>query len=91
MAEAPINLVLVQLREIRAKQDEHSAEFVEVRKELASLRTEVEDLALGTNQAVGLATRALNRGIEQSTHVTSVERELRDLKARVAALEAASA
>jgi uncharacterized coiled-coil DUF342 family protein len=38
MVDEPDNLVLVRLREIRAKQDEHSAQFVEMHARFEEMR-----------------------------------------------------
>ena len=87
MADAPENLVLELLRDIRAKRDEHDRRFDMLERRLGDLDRKIEDLEYGVNQAVGLASRAVARAAEANTTSHGVERRLEELAARVAALE----
>jgi hypothetical protein len=56
MADEPENLVLVQLREIRATQAEHSARFDRVDARFDQLDKRFDDFHLLVNHALGLGT-----------------------------------
>jgi hypothetical protein len=43
MADEPGNLVLVMLRDIRAKQDEHSTYFESIEKRLHNIQSQLDD------------------------------------------------
>jgi hypothetical protein len=43
MADEPQNIVLVMLRDIRAKQDEHSAHFEQIEARLGSVEKQLND------------------------------------------------
>ena len=79
------------LQQIQAHTSEQKIEVSGVKQQLARVELKLEDLELGVNQAVGIAGRALARAGDADVNARSVLREVEDLKARVAALEAASA
>jgi hypothetical protein len=95
MAEEPDNLVLQFLRDIRARQDQHSARFDEIEtvlKEVGltvashdrrfdALEERVETICEGTVTAIGYAAHA-GRG-----HV-DLRKQIADLTRRVEKLEA---
>ena len=89
MADEPINLVLVQLRDIRATLDEHSTQFRELKERLNEVdrrlaRQHIQIMhALGLITDANLASDLANEGVEKLEH------RLSDLTTRVAALEGA--
>ena len=56
MANEPDNLVLIQLREIRATQTEHSARFDQIDKHLDEMDKRFEDFHAATSHALMLST-----------------------------------
>jgi hypothetical protein len=44
MADEPQNVVLVMLRDIRAKQDEHSTHFVQIEARLGDVEKQLDDM-----------------------------------------------
>jgi hypothetical protein len=96
MAEEPDNLVLQMLRDIRDRQDEHSARFDEIEAVLKEVRLtvashdlrfdaleeRVETIREGTVTAIGYAAHA-SRG-----HV-DLRKQIAELTRRVEKLEAA--
>jgi len=80
MANGPDNLVLAQLREIRATQAEHSARFAQIDKRFDEMR-----LLLG--HTIGLSTTAYLRSQEFDRRYEFSEGEQRSLSERVGELE----
>jgi len=80
MANEPDNLVLAQLREIRATQAEHSARFAQIDKRFDEMR-----LLLG--HTIGLSTTAYLRSQEFDRRYEFSEGEQRSLSERVGELE----
>ena len=64
MADEPENLILVMLRDIRAKQDEHSAHFEQVEARLGDVEKQLDDYKKVVRYSL-IAGRFLQRGAGQ--------------------------
>jgi hypothetical protein len=67
MADEPDNLVLVMLREIRAKQDEHSAHFEQIEARLGDVEKQLDDYKKIVRYSL-TAGQLLQRDAGQGTH-----------------------
>ena len=87
MTEDTENIVLRLLREIRAKQDEHSAQFVSVEQRMTTLERKMDDVnesvayALGVSAHANIAYETTGQRLDRLTETVA------DLKARLEALE----
>ena len=66
MAMEPENLVLAMLREIRAKQDEHSARFVDIENRLVDMKKQADDQAEVIVHVLGQSSETSNRAVRVS-------------------------
>ena len=82
MASEPENVMLRLLREIRAKQDEHTAMHEEHRQSFAELRKAIEDGKETTATGVGFAAHA-------NIRTDALEKEIEELKRRMDRIERA--
>ena len=76
MADDPSNLVLVLLREIRAKQDEHFSKLTEHDQQFATVNKQLEHVAETGYVAVGIATMTAKKIDEMADRFDMVERRL---------------
>jgi predicted membrane GTPase involved in stress response len=72
MAKEPDDLVLRLLREIRAKQDEHSRLLEEHTDQFAQLNSRLDELNREMTYALGLGTRAVVKDKEQDTRLNEL-------------------
>jgi hypothetical protein len=87
MANEPDNLVLVQLREIRATQVEHSARFDRIDKGLGQMDKRFEDFHALTSHTLNLSTTNYLRMREFDQRHEMSEGEQRGIKERMDELE----
>jgi hypothetical protein len=72
MAKEPDDLVLRLLREIRAKQDEHSRLLEDHTAQFAHLEARFDDFNREMTYALGLGTRALVKDKEQDARLNEL-------------------
>jgi tetrahydromethanopterin S-methyltransferase subunit G len=87
MANDPDNLVLVQLREIRATQGEHTALFGQLEKRLEEMDRRFEDFHTVASHTLMLSTTNSVRQRELEQRQGFSEGEHRSLRERVDELE----
>ena len=87
MANGPDNLVLAQLREIRATQAEHSARFAQIDKRFDDVDKRFDEMRLLLGHTIGLSTTAYLRSQEFDRRYEFSEGEQRSLSERVGELE----
>ncbi len=87
MADEPINPVLVQLREIRSKLEEHDARFTQMDKRLMSMEKQLRDIETEVTHSLGLGTASLTRMRVATDKVDDFPAKLDELSRRVAVLE----
>jgi hypothetical protein len=90
MAEEPVDLILVLLREIRAKLDahdkrfdEHDHRFDEHDKRFDRLDQRLDEMRLYVNHALGLGTVAGLKDQEMDVRVGALERRLKAVEDKV--------
>ena len=83
MANGPDNLVLVQLREIRATQTEHSARFDRIDKRLDQMDKRFEDFHALTNHTLSVSTTSYLKSQEVERRQEFDEGEQRRLSERM--------
>lgn len=76
MAEEPDNLVLVQLREIRAKLDK----LDKIEADVSTLTTQLEGVAEATYVGVGLATMANHKFDRLTDRFDAIDRRLQKVE-----------
>jgi len=69
MAKDPENLVLVMLREIRAKQDEHSERFAGIETELADVKKQLSSMSKVVTYSLGQTSETQLRQTEQELRI----------------------
>ena len=79
MADEPDHIVLIRLAEIRAKQDEHSACFDRLEKEMQQLRKQIDSVSRLATYSLGQSTDALLRQSQQETRVDELFEKLEEL------------
>jgi hypothetical protein len=87
MANESENLVLVQLREIRATLAEHSARFDRIDERFAQMDRRFDEMRLLLGHTIGVATTAYVRSQEIDRRYELSEGEQRSLRDRVDQLE----
>ena len=65
MAREPENIIHVLLRDIRAKQDEHSAKLETVEARVRHVEKQVEDLHMAVTFSLGQSTETQTRSEER--------------------------
>jgi hypothetical protein len=83
MANEPENLVLIQLREIRATQAEHSAQFARIDERFGEIDKRLDEMRLLLGHTIGLATTADLRSQEFERRHEFSEGEQRRLSERM--------
>lgn len=81
MAQEPDNMVLVILREIRAKQDEHSDRLGRVEARLQQMDRRLEDMSKVVTYSLGESTRVALRQSEQDSRIDELFEKLEKLLA----------
>ncbi len=79
MAKEPDNIVHVLLREIRAKQDEHTARFDSVESRLRHLEKQGEDLHMAVTYSLGQSTETQFKQSKQGTRIDELFGQLEKL------------
>ena len=69
MANEPDNLTHILLRDIRAKQDEHTARFDAVESRLRHVEKQVEDLHMTVTYSLGQSTETQFRQTKQGSRI----------------------
>lgn len=87
MADEPDNAVLVLLREVRAKLDEHDQRFARLDDQLVGIGRQLDDIDLQLTHAMGLAAGAAGRSRAAMDGAGKANARLDELFARVEALE----
>lgn len=87
MANEPDNLVLIQLREIRATQAEHSTRFDQIDRRFNDVDKRFDEMRLLLGPTIGLGTTAYLRSQEFDQRHELSEGETRSLRARMDDLE----
>jgi hypothetical protein len=81
MAEEPDNMVLVILRDIRAKQDEHSAKLEAVETRVRHIEKQVEDLHMAVTFSLGQSTETQFRQTRQTARIDDLFAQLEKIMA----------
>jgi hypothetical protein len=79
MAREPDNIVLTMLREIRAKQDEHSGVLREHTQKFEHLERRLDDLAKVVRYSLGQSPETQFRQSQQEARVDELFAKLEDL------------
>jgi chromosome segregation ATPase len=87
MANGPDNLVLIQLREIRATLAEHSAQFAGINDRFAHFDKRLDEMRSLLGHTISQSTTAYLRSQEFDQRHELSEGETRSLRARVDDLE----
>jgi hypothetical protein len=72
MALEPDNLVLAMLREIRAKQDDHSARFSDIENQIADIKKQAEDQAEVIVHVLGQSSETRFRQSKQEKRINEL-------------------
>ncbi len=79
MADEPDNIILVMLREIRAKQDEHSQRFDRVEGRLEHVEKQLADMAKVVTYSLGQSTETKFRQSQQESRIDELFEKLERL------------
>jgi aminoglycoside phosphotransferase len=79
MADEPGNIVLVMLREIRAKQDEHSHVLGDHTQRFERLEKRLDDLAKVVRYSLGQSAETQFRQSQQETRIDELFAKLEEL------------
>ncbi|HEY4775359.1 MAG TPA: hypothetical protein VIH40_11125 [Xanthobacteraceae bacterium] len=79
MADEPDNMILVMLREIRAKQDEHSQILGDHTQRFERLEKRFDDLAKVVRYSLGQTTETQFRQSEQESRIDELFNKLEEL------------
>jgi tetrahydromethanopterin S-methyltransferase subunit G len=79
MADEPQNMVLVMLRDIRAKQDEHSTHFEQIETRLDDVEKQLEDYKKIVRYSLGQSSETQLRQAEQETRIDEIFEKLEKL------------
>jgi hypothetical protein len=79
MADEPENIVLVMLRDIRAKQDEHSAHFVQIEARLGSVEKQLDDYKKIVRYSLGQSSETQLRQAQQESRIDELFEKLEKL------------
>ena len=87
MADEPADLTLQLLRDARVVLGEHTHKLDAMAGQLSGLDRKIDDLELGVNQAVGLASRALVRSAQARDDAKLLATRPNEIDKRLEALE----
>jgi hypothetical protein len=87
MAQEPDNLVLVQLREIRAILIDHTARFERLEGRFGNLENGFNDLRLFVNHALGLGTTAELKAREPDARQSLSDAQQKRTEERLSSVE----
>ena len=79
MADEPENIVLVMLRDIRAKQDEHSAHFEQIEARLGSVERQLDDYKKIVRYSLGQSSETQLRQAQQESRIDELFEKLEKL------------
>jgi hypothetical protein len=79
MADEPQNMVLVMLRDIRAKQDEHSTHFEQIEASLDDVEKQLDDYKKIVRYSLGQSSETQLRQAEQETRIDEIFEKLEKL------------
>ena len=79
MAEEPGNLILVMLRDIRAKQDEHSTHFEQIESRLADVEKQLDDYKKIVRYTPGQSSATQLRQAQQESRIDELFEKLEKL------------
>jgi len=79
MTDEPENLVLLMLREIRAKQDEHSSRLDHIDTRLASLDKQLDDYKKIVRYTLGTSSETELRQVQQESRINEIFEKLERL------------
>ena len=79
MADEPQNMVVVMLRDIRAKQDEHSAHFEQIEARLDDVEKQLDDYKKIVRYSLGQSSETQLRQAEQQTRIDEIFDKLEKL------------
>ena len=82
MSEEPDNIVLPHLRDIRAKQDEHSGQFERLGARLDRVEKQLSDLQKVVTYSLGQSTETQFRQAQQERRIDEVFQTLEKLLSR---------
>ncbi len=79
MAKEPPDLVLVLLREIRAKQEEHSTRFDQLENRIRNIEKQSDDVSKVVTYALGQATEVKFRQTRQESRLDDLFQQVEKL------------
>ncbi len=79
MAKEPSDLVLVLLREIRAKQEEHSTRFDQLENRIRNIEKQSDDVSKVVTYALGQATEVKFRQTRQESRLDDLFQQVEKL------------
>jgi hypothetical protein len=79
MTDEPDNLVLVMLRDIRTKQDEHSARFERIEGRLVGIEKQLDDYKKIVRYALGQSSETQFRQVQQESRINELFDKLEKL------------
>jgi hypothetical protein len=79
MPDEPQNIVLVMLRDIRAKQDEHSAHFEQIEARLGDVEKQLDDYKKIVRYSLGQTAETQLRQAEQESRIDDIFDKLEKL------------
>jgi hypothetical protein len=79
MADEPDNLVLVMLRDIRAKQDEHSIHFEQIESRLTDVEKQLGDYKKIVRYSLGQSSETQLRQAQQESRIDELFEKLEKL------------
>ena len=82
MADESDNLMLVMLREIRAKQSEHDQQLAKLNKQLEHASKQLEHVNEAAYLGIGIATMTARKVDEIGDRLETLEQRLQALEAR---------
>ena len=79
MANEPDHIIVVMLRDIRAKQDEHSGIFADHTQRFERLERRLDDLSKVVRYSLGQSVETQFRQTQQEERIDELFRKLEDL------------
>jgi TolA-binding protein len=79
MPKEPDNMVLVLLREIRAKQDEHSTRFDDLEARIRNIEKQYDDVSKVVTYSLGQSTEVKFRQTRQESRIDELFQQLEKL------------
>jgi len=79
MADEPQNMVFVMLRDIRAKQDEHSAHFAQIEARLGDVEKQLDDYKKIVRYSLGQSSETQLRQAQQESRIDELFDKLEKL------------